>query len=320
MGKTDHQHGSIGHQGHSDPNANLTKSNDLKIRYEKTQMFNRKNSLLIFLILFIGMGVESIPGQDLGDSAPKVIATGLKLNAKLKLSELLRFDEENKPVSRPFELVVDAVGEKAKDAIEIGWAKLDSAKAPDGTDVGTVQPLSDFFDLSNKFKRITKRGAGIFSKHPQDGVRVSFEIERTDNNWAKLSNIKGSLRIKAGGDRKLVKHEEASLNLGAIESNELKSRGISAVVSKIGIDTLTIRLTGKDLSGVYRVAILSPEQKELSALKASSWSRQEDGVTHSFSFSPSPPADATVFLFIAENLQEFEIPFEFPELELNSRN
>ena len=316
MGKTDNQHGSIDHQGHSDPNANLAKSNHLKTRNEKAQMPDRKYSPLIFLILLPGMSVESIPAQNLSDVVPKVSDAGLKLNAKLKLSEMLQFDGENKPVSRPFELVVDAVGEKAKDAVEFGWAKLDSAKAPDGTDVGTVEPLGDYFDLSNKFKRITDRGSGIFAKHPKDGVRVRFEIERKNRSWAKLSNIKGRLRIKTGGDRKLIKHDEASLNLGSIESKELESRGISVAVSKIGIDTLTIQVTGKDLSGVYRVAILSPEQKKLSALKASSWSRQEDGVTHSFLFLPSPPADATAYIFIAENLQEFEIPFEFSELEL----
>ena len=108
-------------------------------------MPDRKYSPLIFLILLLGMSVESIPAQDLSDVVPKVSDAGLKLNAKLKLSEMLRFDGENKPVSRPFELVVDAVGEKAKDAVEFGWAKLDSAKAPDGNRCGHSRAIKWLF-------------------------------------------------------------------------------------------------------------------------------------------------------------------------------
>ena len=243
------------------------------------------------------------------------VATDLRLDARLKFSERLRFDADGKPET-PYELVIDAVGPSAKDAIAFGWAKFESADADDGETLRAVPPVSSFFDLSEKFETVTHRGDDFFAKHPVDGVRVRFEIESGDQTWKKISNVKGSFRIKTGGERKLIKHEEAPLNLGMIENDELTSRGISVSISKIGINTMNVQLIGKDLSSVYRVAILTPEQEKLSALTASSWSRQEKGITYTFSFSPSAPADATAFIFIAENLQELEVPFEFPELEV----
>ena len=208
-----------------------------------------------------------------------------------------------------------ATGQDAKNAIEFGYLQLEEAIDNNGEKLETKKPLSDFFDKSKKYEKVEERGSDFFAKHPVDGVNCSFELVRK-SELTSLKSVKGSFRIRTGGERETVKVEKVISNLGPVQSKLLEASGITANIKRPDPDSLEIKLKGENLVPAYRVAVLSPDGEKLSAQNGSSWGGFDKAITYNFSFNRAVPADATVFIFLATGTVEKEIRFEFKDLNL----
>ena len=243
-------------------------------------------------------------------------ATGMTLSARLRESSLIELDENNKPLPPDLELVITARGKFAADAIEMGFLKLHEIIADDDSRLQPREPRNEFFDRSKRFEKITGRGKGFFAKHPIDGMKIPFGIVRPPDGVSTIKLVKGSFRVRSGGERSVIRKDRALANLGLIESAELKAYGVQARIFRHDTETLKVELTGKGRNAAYQVSVLNETGKKLAALNGSSWTEEKESRVHSFSFSRAVPANVVVHIFLARNTTEKEIPFVFSNLPI----
>lgn len=246
--------------------------------------------------------------------------TGLKLKAEVQLSNFTDIGNDKKNKVPNIELLVTATGKEAQDAIEIGFLKLTEIVDNGGGKLQVRKPRSDFFDKSKKYEKIGERGDDFFNRHPLDGVRCTFEIVRSAKKTTSLMQVKGSFKIRTGGKREVIKIEKTISNLGKVKSSRLSALGIEADIKRPNTDSLEIKLTGKDLTAAYWVAVLDPNGKKLKAQNGSSWGGYNKSMSYTYSFNRAIPADATVFIFLASGTIEKDIPFQFSNLKIPEKN
>lgn len=254
------------------------------------------------------------------DEKPTTSKKSLKLKAEVKLSNFIELGDDKKNTAPNIELLVTATGKEAQNAIEIGFLKLTEIVDNSGGNLQLKKPLSDFFDKSKKYEKISDRGDDFFDEHPLDGVRCTFEIIRPSKKTTSLKQIKGSFKIRTGGKREIIKVEKAISNLGKVKSSKLSDLNIEATIKRPNTDSLEINLNGNDLTSAYRVAVLDPNGKKLKAQNGSSWGGYNKSMSYTYSFNRAIPADATVFIFLAYGTVEKEIPFLFSNLKIPKKN
>ena len=238
----------------------------------------------------------------------------VKISGKLKWSLFTPTDEQGNEQPRDLQLVILAKGPQAAEAIKYGMVKLDEIETNEG-ELVTKKERFQMNDLSKEFAIIKRGDNEFFAEHPKDAVQVVFDFEHPDKTIKQIVAAKGSFRIKTGGQRQTLKIEQAIDQAGKkIELDALKEQGVEVSITQEESD-LTVTLNGKHES-IYKVELKDDQGKELKNLNGSGWGGGGSIMSYSFNFNGNIPPNTTVYLSMATDLEEVEIPFEVSKLKI----
>ncbi len=238
----------------------------------------------------------------------------LKVTGALRWSKFPSFDENGKEAPRDLELVVTAKGKQAVEAIRYGFLKLDSVTTAQGTKLARKKEDFDFEDLGKKYTTVD-RTKNMFVEQPKDGLTVAITLDRGKDRIARIAEAKGSFKIRTGGKRKVLKIENApSLHDKDLDNAEFKAAQIKAKVEAAD-KNLILHLEGEHGS-IYRVEAKTPSGGELKGQSGSGSGGGGRFKQFSFFFFDSIPKNATLFVHMASDTVEVEVPFELKNLKV----
>ena len=231
----------------------------------------------------------------------------LKVGGRTQWSKFPSFTADGKQEPLELELLIEAKGKAARDAIFYGMLKLNKLEA-DGKPIKIKKDKFSLDDLSKEFVLVNRSDNDFFVEHPKDGVSAKLVFAHPKMKLKKFTSVQGEFKIRTGGKREIVKvPAKATKN---IKNAKLKELGISAEIELDG-STINVNLTG-DLSPVYNVELLSAKGKKPGELVSTGWSGSEGTKNYSFQFDneKSISDDLIVELSIATDMEELTVPFD----------
>ena len=136
--------------------------------------------------------------------AKPVGKANLKVVGRTQWSKFPSFNAEGKQDPLELELLIEAKGKTARDAIYYGMLKLDKLEA-DGKPIKIKQDKFSSNDLSKEFVLVQRSDNDFFNEHPKDGVRAKLVFSHPKTKLKKFTSIQGEFKIRTGGKREVVK-------------------------------------------------------------------------------------------------------------------
>ena len=251
-------------------------------------------------------GLSSKAAGKADTMAKPVGKANLKVVGRTQWSKFPSFNSEGKQDPLELELLIEAKGKTARDAIYYGMLKLDKLEA-DGKPIKIKQDKFSANDLSKEFVVVQRSDNEFFNDHPKDGVRAKLVFAHPKTKLKKFTSIQGEFKIRTGGKREILKvPAKAAEN---IKNAKLEKLGISAEIELDG-STINVNLTG-ELIPVYKVELLNAKGKKPDQLNGTGWSGSEGAKNYSFQFDneKSISDDLIVALSIATDMEELTVPF-----------
>ena len=253
-------------------------------------------------------------GSNLKGSSSKLAA--LNVSGQAQWSQDQSFGADGKEEPRALELVIEAKGEAAANALSYGMLKLEKCES----DKGSLKSKKDEFafeDITKDFVKVRRSDNKFFNKHPQDGVRVKLKFDRPSATPAKLSTVRGNFKIKTGGERETVKIDDLRQKLDRnIRNRKLKALGVKAK-PKLGNGTVGVTLKG-NLDAVINVRLLNAAGNVPKELVGSSSGGGGGLFSYDFLFEgdDSIPEKLMLKIDTVKDLEELTVPFDLQDLDI----
>ena len=247
-------------------------------------------------------------------SGSKSDSSDLKIEAKAQWSD---FPAENSKGEKEIglELMIEAKGQAAKDAIEFGMINLKKCESS----AGAMKPQKDRFRFSDPMEELVgvKRSDDeFFNEHPADGVRLTLKFDRPDAAVTSFTEVAGDFKIMTGGVRDTIKIENAPTKTGKIEDDKLKKLGAKGTI-EVEENSVQLELRGK-LGAIYDVKLVDKNGDEPDGLSGNSWSGDDRLKTFSFQFQDKEAIkdDLVLQLKTAQSLEKMTIPFSVTDIQI----
>lgn len=248
------------------------------------------------------------------DSSSKLAA--LNISGQAQWSQDQSFGPDGKQEPQALELVIEAKGEAAANALSFGVLKLKKCK----TDKADLKPKKEEFsfrDITKKFIKVRRSDNDFFNEHPKDGVRVKLKFNHPKQTIAKFTVVKGKFKIKTGGQRKTVEIDDVRQKLDRnLPNPKLKALGVKAKPT-LANGSLGITLQG-ELDAVINVRLLDDEGNAPEGLVGTSTGGGGGLFSYDFQFEDddSIPEKLTLKIDLVEGLEELTIPFNLQDVEI----
>ena len=247
-------------------------------------------------------------------SGSKSDSSDLKIEAIAQSSD---FPAENSKgeIEIGLELMIEAKGQAAKDAIEFGMINLKKCESS----AGAMKPQKDRFRFSDPMEELVgvKRSDDeFFNEHPADGVRLTLKFDRPDAAVTSFTEVAGDFKIMTGGVRDTIKIENAPTKTGKIEDDKLKKLGAKGTI-EVEENSVQLELRGK-LGAIYDVKLVDKNGDEPDGLSGNSWSGDDRLKTFSFQFQDKEAIkdDLVLQLKTAQSLEKMTIPFSVTDIQI----
>ena len=250
--------------------------------------------------------------EDAKAEPAKKEAKAPKVKARVQWSKFPTF-QDGKEEPLDLELLIEAIGPEARNAIYYGMLKIKKLEA----DGKTIEPQEDEFrsgDQTKEFVLVKRSENEFFNEHPKDGVRAKLTFDHPETKLKEFTSVEGEFKIRTGGSRRVAK---LPVRLGKdIVSEELKDLGVEVEISQDDA-TLNIELSG-DLTSVYDVKLMDAKGEKPDKLSGNGWSGSGQSKSYQFFFDDkSAISEDMVFqISIAEDLEEMTIPFNLKEIRV----
>ena len=239
----------------------------------------------------------------------------IRTEARLEWSEFPSFDE-NGNESYDLELVVEALGSPAKEAVKYGMFNIEVIEGRDGAAVGVKEDRFSMDDIESEIIAVQRPDDDFFNDHPDNGIRCRMELS-ADDNLREVSSLRGSFKMVTGATvHKIVIPDVTSLIDGEVRNEQLEQLGISVTFGKSEDGQLTVDLEG-DISSVLETRPCTSDGSEHRRQQGSFWSTMEASASYGFEFSDQKiPGDLHYLIVFAEGGTEVTIPFEFSDIRV----
>lgn len=240
--------------------------------------------------------VSSMDKSDEEKSNTKTEASksDLKITGKLAWSKFANFDDDGKELPRDLQLMIEAKGKAAEDAVEYGFVELKKCLSNVG-EMTVKENKFKFDDATKKYVKVTRSDNKMMSDHPKNGVRVTFDFENPGNDVKKFAEVEGSFKIRTGGTREKIEIADAVTMIDKnFEHEKFDSLGVEVTVEKEE-KTLSLKLNGNH-QPIVAVQLANPKGKKLKGQMGSGWSGGGDLMSYDFQFEDEIPANATFFV------------------------
>ena len=239
--------------------------------------------------------------------------TNLKVVGRTQWSKFPSFNADGKEEPLELELLIEAKGKQARDAIYYGMLKLNKLEA-DGKPIEIKQDQFSASDLSKEFALVKRSEDDFFNEHPKDSIRAKLVFSHPKTKLKKFTSVQGEFKIRTGGKREVIKVPAKAAK--KIKNAKLEKLGISVNIA-LDESTFSVNLNG-DLSPVYDVKLLNAKGKKPDQIVSTSWSGSEQTKNYSFQFDEekSISDDLMIELSIATDLEELTVPFDLPNVSV----
>ena len=235
-----------------------------------------------------------------------------QVSAKLEWSKFSDFSDDGRPKPRSLNLLVTDRGKQAKQAIEVGFVRLNEAKLQDGSRLQSKKNGFSFDDLSDRYELI-QRGRSF--GHPPNGIQVTYKLEPPKEREKILASVAGQFKIKCARDPDICKLERVVDLAGTqVRNKTLKRHELKANIDKQS-NSISINLSGY-VNAVSKIELKTPRGKPLPGIRGTSWSKSKRHSTKVFDFANKIPADAVCAIHLSKNMEETFVPFQFTNLRI----
>ena len=148
-------------------------------------------------------------------------ATPVQVTGKAQISQVPDFDDEANELPMAIELVIDIIGEDAKNANAWGFPVLTSATDNNGTDLMVRDRTA--FGSSTGFTDIDRDD--FFVEHPDDGCQVAVAIEPPQAKASSIASAEGTLKLRVVGESESFEIAGAANLLGQELQNPKLAEG-----------------------------------------------------------------------------------------------
>lgn len=208
---------------------------------------------------------------------------------------------------------VTALGGVAADAFAIGPVQVEPVMIE-----GKAYEAKKGFGKDD-FDAIDRNKKGIFADHPKDGVTAKINFGKIPDKITKLSSLKGSVQVMAGGTEKVVDVTDLlKQRTGTLNDPALKSAGISIKFTREGKgEDMNV---GVEVEGENADAFMGLElvDRQGEPVEGGSSSGTMNGVKQIQKYaSEEALKDATLKLRFRDGGKKVEIPFDLSDVEVS---
>ncbi|MEM7457584.1 MAG: hypothetical protein AAF456_24860 [Planctomycetota bacterium] len=238
-----------------------------------------------------------------------------RTEARLEWSEFPSFDE-NGNESYDLELVVEAIGRPAKEAVKYGMFNVEVMEGADGAAVGLKEDRFAMDDIESEIIAVQRPDDDFFNDHPNNGIRCRMELS-ADDDLREVASLKGSFKMITGATiHEIIIEDVSSMLGGEVQNADLERLGLSLKVEESDDGQLMINLEG-EVSSVLETRPCTASGVGHSKQQGSFWSTMENSASYGFDFEDQRiPEDVCYLVVFAEGGTEVTVPFEFSDLRV----
>ncbi len=253
-------------------------------------------------------------GSGTKGSSSKLAA--LNVSGQAQWSQDHSFGADGKEEPRALELVIEAKGEAAANALSYGMVKLEKCKTDKG---GLKLKKAEFVfrDFIKEFVEVRRSDNEFFNEHPKDGVRVKLKFDHPSSTPAKFSTVRGEFKIKTGGKRETVEIDDLRQKLDRnIRDRKLKALDVKAKL-KLANGAVGVTLKG-NLDAVISVRLLDAAGNVPEELVGTSSGGGGGLFSYDFQFEgdDSIPEKLMLEIDTVKDLEELTVPFDLQDLDI----
>ncbi len=237
----------------------------------------------------------------------------IKTSARLEWSKFPMFGPDGKE-SRDLELVIEATGKPAQEAVRFGKLKLDTLTGSGGVKVTIKENRFGRDDFQNEMVIVRRGDNMFFNNHPKNGIQMRVPLEY-EKGLKSIEQLKGSFHLITGADvQRIVIPDVSSLVGKKVDHERLKKLGIQVAIKKGRDGQLEVGVAGNPSS----IIELRPSDAQGGVLRSveSSFRMSMPNITnYGFSFTNKQlPDNACLLIVVAEGGTDVTIPLDFSNL------
>lgn len=257
-------------------------------------------------------GLPPNPGQNANGPQADVDVSDIKFTADAKLNRGVSYRNEERQEYVTLTVEVTALGGVGADAFALGPVQVEPVIID-----GTAYEANKGFG-SDGFKAIDRSKTGIFADHPKDGVTAEIDFGKVSGEITKISSLKGSIQVMAGGTEKVVELTNLLRHrTGTINDPALKSAGISVKFTRDGKGedlNVGVELKGENADAFVGLELVDRQGEPVSSATSSG---TMNGVKQVQKYaSEEALKDAILKLRFRDGGKKVDIPFQLTDVKV----